>query len=881
MANFTFIGFLILCFSISSYAQNDVVDMTEQISVKTEVKEETRKQKKSPNQVIEKLEVTGSYIKRIDLEGPSPVVVIDREDFDKAGVDTVSDYMRESALFSGVQVNGTRDGFFYFRGQHAGSTLILINGMRVPKLGGGGSGFDNRGFYQGVSNIPTNIIERVEILKDGSSALYGSDAMAGVMNYITRKDFDGAEFSTRVNVPEINKGLQQNHNIAFGQSFAKGSWFASTQFVEQRGYTEADVGNRFLVASKPYVSESGITALNTVNSMKGKTQFIEPPCSRADGQRCQTDFTGVDFIAQPRTNVGTLLSGRYDVNSDISVSMVGIYNRRNRTLGGRPFDIRYGPRNGDPAIAFSQVQSNQLKTFGAQSGQDFFSYRYKPYTELGSREVEVIQDSYSAQAKVEGYYLDSWKWDLSGSYAFSNEERTHKRGLINEDIFTQQILNGSADPSQVGQNSAAVNASTVQGVEGYEASMTTARLLTTGELFDLNNVYGAGGPVALAIGFEGQWETTSDALDPSLFTQNLNQNFLSNIEGNRAVNSVFTEFVLYPLQSLEIQLAGRYDSYSDFGETFNPKISLGFRPSNKVLFRSSWGTNFNAPSIRNMIARAEQLQETYYICTPEEKAANGGSCRGLRVDSLRYRDQNLKEETGMNYNFGTVIQPNKAWTFTIDQWNFEGQDTIAKISGGRYSAIYDAIGEEGLEAAGVQITRDETTGEITQISAPQVANMGERLIRGLDINVKFYNPVKLFGRVFNFGTTFDHTHMLVHQTRRTPVTPVENRNDLEWKNTLSLSLGTQRHTYRVAARSLAGDTGEFTGTIRTHTEYDFNYNYKIPYWAGRFSFGVKNLLNTRPPVDRSRDFLDFTRGFNAYAFQALGRRYYVGYSHSF
>ena len=90
--------------------------------------------------------------------------------------------------------------------------LFLINGIRVPKLGG-----DGRGFYTGVENIPTNIIERVEILKDGSSALYGSDAMAGVMNFITKKDYDGVEYSTRINVPEIGEGIQQNHNLAFGK----------------------------------------------------------------------------------------------------------------------------------------------------------------------------------------------------------------------------------------------------------------------------------------------------------------------------------------------------------------------------------------------------------------------------------------------------------------------------------------------------------------------------------------------------------------------------------------------------------------------------------------------------------------------------------------
>lgn len=815
---------------------------------------------------VEKLEVTGSYIKRIDTEGPSPVMTFDRESLDRAGVNTMSDYIRESPLFGGATDNGNRDGYFEFRGQHAGSTLVLINGMRVPKLGG-----PDRGFYSGIENIPTNIVERTEILKDGSSALYGSDAMAGVMNFITRKDYDGAEYSTRINIPEINQGLEQQHTITFGKAYARGSWFASTQFVEQRAYTESNIGNYYNRDSVGLASQKSVT---TFADSKQNTTDYQPPCkSGATGNECPIDYRNVDYVRNARQNLGTILSGRYDLNSNVNISMLGIYNHRKRMDIGRPNFININEREGDSPLESSKLKSNDFKQKVA--GSDFFEFAASPIEEVGLDQVAVTQNSYSAQSKIEGYYLDTWRWDLTGSYAYSLEERNHMNGLVDKDAVRNILY--SSDYNLAGSNPGAFSAARVQGVEAYEASMTSARLLTTGELFDLNDVWGAGGPVSMAMGVEGQWETTADAHDAILFTKNLNQNFEPNQEGGRTVNSVFTEFVLYPIEAVELQLAGRYDRYSDFGDTFNPKVSLGYRPSQKVLLRTSWGTNFNAPSVRNMIQRDMIRYEDIQIGAP---GVDPSSVDRSTVPVTRYRDPNLHQEKGVNYNFGTVIQANKNWSFSVDQWNFIGQGSIAQRSGFDYSDLYNAIGEKGLkEQAGVTLERD-ATGRVIAIRAPAVTNMGTRTIHGFDINVSFHSPVRLFGRVMKANFRSDQTHMMKRKTKYTDASEFINYPDLEWKNNTSFSLSTTRHSYRLAARTLPGDTSVRYQT-RTQTEYDLNYIYRIPYWTATLSLGVKNVLNTRPPVNRGGNFVDFTSGFTSDEFLPLGRRYYVGYEHAF
>ena len=549
-----------------------------------------------------------------------------------------------------------------------------------------------------------------------------------------------------------------------------------------------------------------------------------------------------------------------------------MYNQRIRNDVGLP-----------NAIGFNKVNRNQLKTaqIGSQkltsnstSPNDLFSLNFYPNDEVGLRVVDVVQDSYTAQSKIEGYFADTWTWNVSGGYAYSIENRNHRNGLVNMDSVTQKLGQGF-DPSNLGQNSGALGDSRVQGVESYEASMTSARLLTTGELFDFRNLWSTGGPMSLAVGAEGQWETTNDNHDQILIDSNLNETFAENQFGSRSVSSAFVELVSYPLDSLEVQMAGRYDSYSDVGDTFNPKLALGWRPSNKVLIRGSWGTTFTAPSVRNLIQRDEPGFEDYAFCTPEQIAAD--SCEDKNLEVTRYRDPNLTNETGVNYNIGTVIQPTKNWTFTIDQWNFEGKNTIAAL-GSAYESIYETAGEEGLNAAGVTLIKN-TDGEITGANIPFVVNQGELVTRGIDLDISFNSKIKLFGKVLNSNLGTRHSHTVVRKSQSSPVSAPYSYGDLEWKNTTSASLSTRIHSVRLAARSAGGNTGSRYSTD-SHSEYDFTYGYTTS-WSGRFSLGVKNLVNRRPPTNRNSDFIDFTRDRDTYAFQPLGRRYWAGYKQSF
>jgi iron complex outermembrane receptor protein len=848
---------------------SDVVDVEQELKVEVKEKIKSDQDETPRTKNTERIEVSGSYVRRIDVEGPTPVITYDQKDFNNAGVDTVNDFLKESPLFEGSDDSGNNDGAFRFRGQHAGSTLVLINGMRIPKLGGA-----DRGFYNGVEAIPTNVIERVEIVKDGSSALYGSDAMAGVMNFITKKDYDGAEYSTRVNVPEINRGIQQNHSIAFGKSYSNASWFATAQFVEQRGYHEADIRNFFPDSSRVLDTRSTVR-LNTYSDPNAKDlvsgREVGRSCPDNSNEDCQIDTRHMDYVREPRQNIGTMLTGTIDISSDMSLNMMGLYNRRNRRDLGRPDFINLNGSTG------RVLQTSQLSP-GLQAqanGAPYATLEMQPNDEVGLRQIDVLQNAYAAQMQLQKYFGETWKWELGGSYGYSLEERTHRNGVLNLDIVQNAFQSGLNPMSLSPSNAGSLTGASVNGaVEAYESSLATARFITTGEVFDFGRLYGLGGPFSVAVGLEGQWESTADVHDAILLQPIYSRQFL-NESGDRNIGSVFAEMVMYPLDSLEVQLAGRLDNYSDWGNTFNPKVALGYRPSNKVLFRGSWGTNFNAPSLRNMIA-AEVVEY-------QNLEFNAAADREFGVPSTRYRDPNLRPETGMNYNFGTVIQPNKNWTFTIDQWNFEGQDTLTRFFARDYNRAYAEFlnspnPDQAMQDIGVTINR-APDGSVTSVRMPHVFNMGNRTIRGLDLGTRFNSPIRLIGRVLQFGMSFDHTQMFVYRTQSLATLPAAFRQDLEWKNTLSFDLATKTHTYRLAARTLSGSTDQFS--TRTHTEYDFNYTWALPWWDGRLQAGVKNILNTDTPVRRDLAMIDFNSGFATDEFNPLGRRYYVGYSQSF
>ena len=265
---------------------------------------------------VEKISVTGSFIKKIDVQGVAPLETINNEEFTKRGAVEIGDVFRETPAFESVYSDG---GNVRFRGQNAGNVLILLNGLRLPKYNGG--------YYTSVRDLPTAVIDRVEMLKDSGSATYGSDAMSGVLNFITKQDYEGAEVSAGVSRAEMgSEGMQQTYSATYGKNFSRGNIMGVVQFEKTNAIHELDLGS-YDSEGNPTQKTSYVTANNT--DVAGATAGCPgtAPCEPSSILYRQ---------ARPKNNdISALLTGKYDFD-DFTLSVVGIYNRNKTTALSSP-----------------------------------------------------------------------------------------------------------------------------------------------------------------------------------------------------------------------------------------------------------------------------------------------------------------------------------------------------------------------------------------------------------------------------------------------------------------------------------------------------------------------------------------------------------------
>ena len=261
----------------------------------------------------------------------------------------------------------------------------------------------------------------------------------------------------------------------------------------------------------------------------------------------------------------------------------------------------------------------------------------------------------------------------------------------------------------------------------------------------------------------------------------------------------------------------------------------------------------------------------------------GTPCESKRVfvPVTRYRDPNLTHETSNHYNFGVVVQPNKQWSFTVDQFNYRGQGPIGKISPTAYTVIEGVAGGDpaALGAIGAEINRDESSPErdLLSMRIPEVFNRHTRTVSGLDIKIGWNQKMSLAGKAMNMNVTSSHSHTLRSTTQVHSSLPIRGRDDLNWRNTTTASLSTRGHSLYAAARTASGSTRASQSKIETHTEYDLTYSLRTK-WGGSFTAGVKNIFNANPPVNLRNDFVTF--GNVAGGFDPRRRRYVLGYSQS-
>ena len=878
-------------------------------------------------QKMHRVEVTGSSIKRLDTEAALPVELITREDIDKMGVTTAAELVRNIAantapLTDGPSISDGTSGQrglngANMRGIGVSSTLILLNGRRLANFASPG---DNAGVD--LNNIPAGAIQRVEVLKDGASAIYGTDAIGGVINFITRKDYTGLDFAATAAGTEHGGAGKRTASISGGIGDLETDRFNVFGVLDFQQLDRLNSRQRSFIAERPLATTlpaqmssntfpanvdisgaqraaliaSGLMpAGSTASRVNPSAPDCNPPATvyapLGPGGRlgCSYDFMEDTEIYPDSRKIGFIGRATFQLNPDnqLFAELVQTEAKSKYVLSPNPVRIR-----NLPVSILPDAWRRALTGPGLPDTFSGIRYRMK---EAGNRSNEVTSRGQRLVLGATGV-VQGWDYDLAFSRAENRAIDKYVDGYVLYDKFDAAVRSGLVNPfapsSQAGIdliNSIKIN-DKARVAKGISTSVDgkVSRALT--KL--------AGGDLALAVGGELRREhqlfTPSELLKSNNIAGDRDSTVpvgelldVETADNRRRVSSVFTEVIAPFTKELEMQFALRHDRYSEIGSTTNPKIGLRYQPNSAVLLRASAGTGFRAPSLSDL-KRPTIFGTAAGFLTDPQCVAQEGSI-DLCTDQWgveRRSNPDLKPEKSRQFTLGTVFELDKRTNFSIDYWNIEKKDVISTLG-------EQVIVENPAAYNGKYIERDED-GFISNILLMK-ENQGRLKTSGIDIAAEWRTERGDWGR---FGIDLSGTRILRYDRQFGPSEPFRSnlgvflndqviqkwrhRISFEWDhgpaslalaNQYSSSYTDQNTTYDPASDALLPPNH-----VKAYSLWDLTGSWSVSK-SLKLRAGVLNLLDKDPPFSNQAYF--FLSGYDPSYTDPRGRSAYVSLNYSF
>jgi iron complex outermembrane receptor protein len=617
------------------------------------------------NSAMQRVEVTGSRIRQVDLETAQPIQVMTQEQIQKTGLVTVGDLINNlssagSPDFSkgGSLVSNREQGGQYPNMRNLGNNrvLTLVDGKRWTQSING---------YSDVSTIPTALIDRIEILKDGASAIYGSDAIAGVINIILKKSMQGGQLS-------IYEGANQHHGDGkskdFSLNYGAGSDTASIVFglshTEQgavaasardiTAYTYGPDHPTDNLGTGPWgrirqVSASGgATGFNKYLNHTGSYDGLGSGSNSRDPNSYHTYVAGTpadaynssqDMYFQDPTKLDSFFTkGNVDLPFGTHFSTTAMFAQRNSKQQVAGYPLNSMTQTNFPVYiskdSYYNPYGNQVA--GAGNGQDLFFYRRTielPRTNNNESRTVHLDAALSGEFSAIG---KTWNWDVGYNHNAVNGSglTSGNLNLLNLKKALGPSFMNSSGQVQCGTAAAPIALSTCvpfnilggpststpealayvnsRGQSTYSSIVDSATANITGELFTLP----AGG-LGFAAGLEHRTVSGTDL--PGQFEQS---GYSTDLAGNATVGrynvrEAYAEINIPVLKdmpfakSLSFDLASRYSQYSNFGNTHNSKVSFQWRPISDLLLRGTWAQGFRAPTVGDTFGGGQQTFDNY------------------------------------------------------------------------------------------------------------------------------------------------------------------------------------------------------------------------------------------------------------------------------
>ncbi|AIF49482.1 TonB-dependent receptor plug domain-containing protein [Dyella japonica] len=755
------------------------------------------------SKTLETVTVTGSLIRRVDVETASPVVTIDRAAIQATGKQTLGDLVQQLPAMTGGNVNpqtnnggGSGNSSINLRGLGSRRTLILIDGQRL--------------LSKDPNAIPADAIERIEVLPTGASATYGSDAIGGVVNFILRKNYQGATFTANVGTSDRNDGDQSGYTFTFGQTSDKGSIMAGINYNKQDGVLSShrDFSKNALSLSGTSVSVGGSSStpyghIQLPSAMRslfpggcgpsgyvtlnpgGNSQVVSPANYHCYGNADKYNYASVNLIMTPQERTGGFVNGDYHLGDHVTAYMEAVYEKTSSNFQLAP--AVYGTGTGVVVAS-----DNAFNPFGAT----FQTPQVPTDRKFGSRLVTAgFRDTFSGRYSTQintGFKGDftvfdkNWNWDVGFNYGHESQTIT-TTGLADQNkLYTGSSTlnaNGTATcPAGVDPVACQFNPFDIHSA-GSVAALKAASTAAPSNLYTIQRTWHAGlsgelfslpaGAVQLAVGFEDRKDYEHSVpspqlvIDPTTGSCQLGSECISAVQGGYTTKDLYAEAFIPVLaglpgvQSLNLTIGDRYSRIEGFGSTNNFKFALEYKPFDDLLIRGTMEDVFRAPSLTELYSSGSDAPLIHTDPCTGYKGAPAGSplalaCVNVPTDGS-FQNINIVDRT----QAGTIIQGARVANVPIKPEHGKSYDF-----GAVYSPSYlpgfsttidfwrvnlnDTITTVGLQsllnvcAAGATqycsfIQRD-ATGQISPTTIEPFANLGSLNTAGIDWSANYKLP---------------------------------------------------------------------------------------------------------------------------------------------
>ena len=708
---------------------------------------------------VERIEVTGSHIKRGDMAGPSPVTSLSAEDIARTGVtDLIGLFTKLPAAGQGTfstQGNGS-DGTgnggssVSLRGLGADSTLILINGRRIAV-----SPFANEisTAFVDINNIPLAAIKRVDILKDGASATYGSDAIAGVINIILKDDYDGAELSAKVGDTADGGGKETNISLAWGNTSEKAShtfildYFDREEIMNSdRDYTAtanqaARTGLRFANDGRSSSGYPGTIALASDPSNRTPDTFGNDVCAPEDivGTLCRYDYAPFGSTVPSSERFSFIYTGKYEINDTLR-GFADINGQNSKTV----IKGAASPSFNELFMSGDNVNHPMANLPGHEFYQQDLTMRRR-MVDIGNREKKVSSNYYRGVIGLEGE-IGEWQWETAYSYIKSESIERGVDGFPNSRRTQEAIDSGLWNPFEPSTNT--------QEALDYIETQTTRYGKSTNKSFDLT-VSGPimempSGDLLLAVGAEYREESISDNPDDQFIRGDVFGTEATQANGSRDNTSVYAELAVPVMDNLELQLAVRHEDYSDFGTTIDPKVAFIWSVSNDISLRGSWGTAFRAPSLHQIgLGNTDESPELIDTVRCAAVGNVNKACDLQEYTAVLSGNKDLGPEESESINLGIIYQISDNIDFSLDYYSYDIENIITKDTQFKFTTF----GSDPSVVERLPSTVPGDPGEVVRIF-DQYENIGNVKTSGLDFDLSYKLESNIGDFTFNYALNY-------------------------------------------------------------------------------------------------------------------------------